>query len=104
VTDEAQARRPPPRDVRWQIHDIAVGSLAGLTVGFVVGLFGLRWVDSLAVPWIVAVAGAVLGAYWLLASARRGTGIGLRRVIAWAMLALATTFLAMLMVAIATFE
>ncbi len=50
------------------------------------------------------MAGAVLGAYWLLASARRGSPSGLRRVVAWAMLAMATTFLAMLMVAIATFE
>ena len=104
MTDAQEAPRQPPADVRWMIHDIAIGALAGFTGGFVAGLFGMQVIDHIAVPFTVATVGAVIGARWLLGAARRGTGVAVRRVVAWLVLALATTFLVMLMVAIATFE
>ncbi len=106
MTDEAsqEARRPPPADVRWMIHDVTIGALAGFTTGFVAGLFCLQVIDHIAVPWTVATIGAVVGARWLVGAARQGTGMLARRLVAWVLFGLATTFLVMLMVAIATFE
>jgi len=101
VTDE---RRSPPADVRWVIHDGAVGALAGFTVGYAVGIFALRLIDHPVVPFVVAAIGAVIGVRWLLSVTDETTGITMRRVIAWVLLVLATTFLVLLFVAIANFE
>ncbi|HEY5727815.1 MAG TPA: hypothetical protein VIV08_04310 [Acidimicrobiia bacterium] len=86
------------------IHDVTIGALAGFTTGFVAGLFGLQFIDHTAVPFTVATIGAVIGARWLVGAGRQGTAMLARRLVAWVLFGLATTFLVMLMVAIATFE
>lgn len=90
--------------MRWLIHDGAIGALAGFTVGYAAGIFALRLVDHQAVPFAVAAIGAAVGIRWLLGGSPQDTGITVRRVLAWLLFALATTFLVLLFVAIANWQ
>jgi hypothetical protein len=79
--------------------------MAGLAVGYVVGIFiAVRFLDHPAVPFVVGAIGATVGVVWLLRSAAGGRPMTLRRVVAWVLLVLATAFMVMLAIAIATFE
>lgn len=78
------------------VHDIVVGGAAGLAAGFVAGLFALRVVDRVAVPFIIGAVFAVVGAIVLARHGRGRVRMTFWRIVAWAVFALGTGFLLLL--------
>ncbi len=85
------------------IHDILVGAFAGFFAGFVLGLFMLRILDQIAVPFTVGVVASVAGGAALERHGRLRSGVTVWRIVAWLTLVLAVGFIALLLQAIADF-
>jgi hypothetical protein len=86
------------------IHDVLVGALAGFFAGFVLGLFMLRLVDLIAVPFTVGVLGSIVGGAGLERRGRTRPGVIGWRIAAWVVLVLAVGFIALLVQAIDDFS
>lgn len=86
------------------IHDLVVGALAGFFGGFVLGLFMLRLIDQIAVPFTVGVIGSIAGGAALERHGRTRAGITVWRVVAWVVLVLAVGFITLLVQAIEDFS
>lgn len=99
---QSPSTTPAPR---WLVHDVIIGSLAGIGVGSLVGLFvSARWVDSNLVPLAGALVGAVVGVVALLRShRRRDRFVTTSVVLSWLLLVASGALLAALASAIATF-
>lgn len=86
------------------IHDIGVGALAGFFGGFVLGLFMLRLVDQVAVPFTVGVVCSIAAGAVLERHGRTRSGVTAWRVVAWTVLVLAVAFIALLVQALSDFS
>jgi hypothetical protein len=94
----------PGRHLGRTVHDIAVGALAGFFGGFVLGLFLLRLVDQIAVPFTIGVMSSVVAGAALERHGRGRRGITGWRVVVWCVLVLAVGFIALLVQAIDDFS
>jgi hypothetical protein len=100
----AQSRSTTPAP-RWLIHDLIIGSLSGIGVGSLVGLFiSARWVDNNLVVLAGALVGAVVGVVVLLRSHQRHDRfVTTSVVLAWLLLVASGALIAALTSAIAKF-
>lgn len=94
----------PARHLGRTVHDIVVGALSGFFGGFVIGLFMLRLIDLVAVPFTVGVIGSIVGGAALERHGRGRAGPTAWRIVAWIVLVLAVAFIALLVRAIAEFS
>lgn len=94
----------PDRRLGRTIHDITVGALAGFFGGFVLGLFMLRLVDQIAVPFTIGVVGSVVAGAALERHGRSSAGITGWRVVSWGVLVFSVAFIALLVQAIDDFS
>jgi|GEM_PF-7100716 len=86
------------------IHDIGVGALAGFFGGFVLGLFMLRLVDWIAVPFTIGVLGSIAAAAALERHGRHRSGPTPWRIAAWVVFLLGSGFVVLLVQAIRDFS
>ena len=90
---------------KWLVHDAIIGSLSGIGVGSLVGLFiSARWVDNNLVALAGALVGAVVGVVALLRSHQRHDSfVTASVVLSWLLLVASGALIAALAFAIATF-
>ncbi|MCP4968914.1 MAG: hypothetical protein GY926_27260 [bacterium] len=87
----------------WLVHDVLIGSLAGSSVGLVVGLMVLPRLDSEIGSWL-AVGGLALVAIVALRWERnRRRGIGPVTVMTWIATAISLLLVALLVTALRSF-
>jgi len=100
---QSPSTTPAPK---WLIHDVIIGSLSGMGVGSLVGLFiSARWADNNLVVLAGAVVGAVVGVMALLRSHRRHARfVTASVVLSWLLLVASGALIAALASAIATFN
>ena len=93
------------RPAWWWVHDILVGLLAGVGVGFVAGLFLNAQVENNVVVLICTILGAVLGVLVLIQDHRGATRFLSAVVIAtWVLLVCSAAFIALFIFAVLNFE
>ncbi len=95
---------PPDQRLGWYVHDAAIGAAAGIVVGFIAGLFALRLVESIVVPFALAAVGAVAGGALLGRAGRDRRGLTVPRLLAWALLGAGAGFLYLLYQALEGFS
>jgi len=103
MSEPQAASGPPDQRVGWFLHDAAIGGGAGTVVGFIAGLFALRLVESIAVPFTLAAVGALVGAVLLVRAGRDRNGITASRLLAWVLFGAGAGFLYLLYQALENF-
>jgi hypothetical protein len=89
----------------WLIHDVAIGSIAGGTVGLVAALFFIaRVADTWVAAAVLVPAGAVIAVMALRWERRRKHGAGAVTYLVWLGLVLSVTFVVLLIQAVSTFN
>jgi hypothetical protein len=81
-------------------HDLAMGGLAGFAASFVLGLLLLRYVEHVAVAFLLGGAGAILGAWGLHAVEGGRPGVTGWRVAAWTVLIGSVAFVGVVLFAL----
>ncbi len=101
MTSGHQFKQP----IWWRVHDVLVGLLSGFGVGAIAGLFLTRIVGTNVVVPILGGIAAILGVLVLIQNHKESTRfVNAVVVTSWVLLVLSAIFIALLILAVATFE